>query len=352
MRAEGPSARLCGMTPTSQREAAKAFADYWRGRGYEKGETQPFWIGLLRDVLGVDHPERGFIEFEDKAHIDAKHGFIDGYIPSTRVLIEQKSLGKSLRAGIVQADGSVLTPFQQARRYCLDLPLSRQPRWIVTSNFESFLVYDRENLNAEPEEIRLADLPQEHYRLAFLVRTEADNVRKEEEVSRHAGEIVGKVYDAFLAQYADPEDPASLESLNQLCVRLVFLWYCEDADVFAHNQFADYLRRFPARDARRALIDLFKVLDTPPDKRDKYLDADLAAFPYVNGGLFAREDLEIPQLTEGLLSLIVKEGSGFDWREISPTIFGGAFESTLNPETRRQGGMHNVEAQQIGRAHV
>ena len=145
-------------TAAQQRAAAKEFADFWKGKGYEKGQTQPFWIGLLR-VLGVENPDRGYIEFEDRAHIDAAHGFIDGYVPATRVLVEQKSIGKNLRAGIAQSDGSVLTPYQQAKRYIVDLPLSRHPRWVVTCNFESFLVYDMERPNAEPETILLENLP-------------------------------------------------------------------------------------------------------------------------------------------------------------------------------------------------
>ncbi|MBQ6103996.1 MAG: class I SAM-dependent DNA methyltransferase [Kiritimatiellae bacterium] len=328
------------MTSQQQRAAAKEFADFWKGKGYEKGQTQPFWIGLLR-VLGVENPDRGYIEFEDRAHIDAAHGFIDGYLPATRVLVEQKSIGKNLRASIAQSDGSVLTPYQQAKRYIVDLPLSRHPRWVVTCNFESFLVYDMERPNAEPETILLENLPDELYRLSFLVQTEADFIRREEEISKAAGDVVGRIYDALLKQYRDPTSPASLKSLNELCVRLVFLFYAEDAGVFRHLQFRDYIRRFPARDARRALIDLFKVLDTRPEDRDPYLEPDLAAFPYVNGGLFANENLEIPQLTDEILALVVKNGSEeFDWKDISPTIFGAVFESTLNPETRRSGGMH------------
>ena len=328
------------MTPQEQKAAAKEFADYWKGKGYEKGQTQPFWIGLLR-VLGVEHPDQGYVEFEDRAHIDSAHGFIDGYIPATRVLIEQKSLGKSLRAGIPQSDGSVLTPFQQAKRYCFDLPVSRHPRWVVTCNFEELLVHDMERPNAEPESILLANLPDELYRLSFLVATEADFIRREEEISKAAGDVVGRIYDAFLKQYRDPSNPATLKSLNELCVRLVFLFYAEDAGVFRHLQFRDYLKPFPAAKARGALLDLFRVLDTPPAERDPYLDPDLAAFPYVNGGLFANAALEVPQLTDEILSLIVKNGSEeFDWKDISPTIFGAVFESTLNPETRRSGGMH------------
>ena len=265
------------------KDAARQFAEYWKGKGYEKGQTQPFWIGLLR-ILGVDNPDQGYIEFEDKANIDAAHGFIDGYIPATHVLIEQKSLGKDLRAAIRQSDGSLLSPYQQAKRYIVDLPLSRHPRWVVTCNFSEFLIYDMEKPNAEPESLLLQNLPSELYRLKFLTDTGSETIRREEEISKKAGEVVGLIYDALLKQYRNPENFDSLKSLNELCVRIVFLLYAEDADVFTHLQFHDYLARRETRDARRALIDLFKVLDTPPDKRDPYLEADLAGQRRVRHG--------------------------------------------------------------------
>ncbi|MBO4513650.1 MAG: class I SAM-dependent DNA methyltransferase, partial [Victivallales bacterium] len=332
--------------PAEQKAAARDFVALWTGKGYERGQTQPFWLSLLR-VLGIEQPE-AFIEFEDKAHIDSAHGFIDGYIPATHVLVEQKSLGKSLRAGIQQSDGSVLTPFQQAKRYAVDLPYSRRPRWVVTCNFSEFLLYDMEKPNAEPESLLLSELPEQLHRLRFLVDTGSEALRREEEISRKAGDVVGLIYDALLMQYRDPSSPATLKSLNQLCVRLVFLLYAEDADVFAHLQFHDYLKSFSAARARLALAELFKVLDTPVEKRDKYLDSDLAAFPYVNGGLFSDESVDIPQFTDDILDLLLRKASeNFDWKDISPTIFGAMFESTLNPETRRSGGMHYTSVANI-----
>ena len=334
------------ITTAKQKTEAMDFVSFWKDKGYEKGQTQPFWLSLLR-ILGIDKPET-FIEFEDKAHIDSAHGFIDGYIPATHVLIEQKSLGKSLRAGIPQSDGSLLTPFQQAKRYAVDLPYSRRPRWVVTCNFSEFLLYDMEKPNAEPESLLLTELPEQLYRLRFLVDTGSETIRREEEISKKAGDVVGLIYDALLKQYHDPSDPATLKSLNQLCVRLVFLLYAEDADVFTHLQFHDYLKQFPANKARGALIDLFKVLDTKPEERDPYLDSDLAAFPYVNGGLFADDNVEIPQISDEILDLILNKASeDFDWKDISPTIFGAVFESTLNPETRRSGGMHYTSVANI-----
>lgn len=335
------------MTSAEQRTAAKAFTKEWQGRGYEKGESQVFWLTLLRDVFGVEKPEE-MIFFEEQVHLDHT-SFIDGTIPSTHVLIEQKSLGKDLRKGIKQSDGSFLSPFQQAKRYAAELPYSQRPRWIVTCNFSSFLVYDMERPTGEPEEILLENLEKEYYRLSFLVDSGNEHLQREMEISIQAGDIVGILYDEILKQYKDPANEHSLKSLNMLCVRLVFCLYAEDAGIFGkRDMFHDYLARFEARDMRQAVINLFQVLDTEVDKRDPYLDAELAAFPYVNGGLFSDENIEIPQFTEHIREVLLQKASlDFDWSEISPTIFGAVFESTLNPETRRSGGMHYTSIENI-----
>ena len=338
------------MTDTQQRDAAKKFAQFWAGKGYEKGESQQFWTSLLHDVYGVEHPEE-FIKFEEQVHLDHT-SFIDGYIFSTKVMIEQKSLDKDLNKAIKQSDGSFLTPFQQAKRYITELPLSMHPRWVITCNFSTFYVYDMERPGGEPEEILLANLDKEYYRLQFLVETGNEHLQREMQVSIAAGEIVGLLYDAFAKQYADPTSEHALKSLNVLCVRLVFCLYAEDAGIFGHrSMFHDYLADFSAQHMRKALIELFRTLDTKPHERDPYLKDDnpkLAAFPYVNGGLFADENIEIPPFTDEIRTLLLdKASTNFNWAEISPTIFGAVFESTLNPETRRSGGMHYTSIENI-----
>lgn len=336
------------MTQLEQEQSAKQFAEFWKDKGYEKGQSQSFWLQLLKDVLGVEKPTE-FIEFEDQVHIDKNTGFIDAYIPSTKILIEQKSIDKDLRKGIRQSDGSLLNPFQQAKKYIAELPVSKHPKYVITCNFKSFLIYDMENPNGEPQEILLKNLPKEYYRLQFIVDQGNENIKKEMEVSIRAGEIVGEIYDEILPLYINPEDEHSLKSLNALCVRLVFCLYAEDAGLFGkHGMFHDYLNKFEASDLRRALIDLFKVLDTKIEDRDPYMKEELAQFPYVNGGLFADENIEIPNLTQNVKDLILSKASeGFNWNDISPTIFGAVFESTLNPETRRSGGMHYTSIENI-----
>lgn len=338
------------MTDVQQRAAAKAFSKNWKDRGYEKGDSQIFWVELLTTVFGVTEISQ-FISFEDQVHLDHT-SFIDGYIEKTHVMIEQKSINKSLTAAIRQSDGSILTPFEQAKRYSSELPYSKRPRWIVTSNFRSFYIYDMEKPGGDPEIILLENLEKEYYRLQFLVDEGNTSLQREMEVSIAAGEIVGLLYDALAKQYADSTTERAMKSLNILCVRIVFCLYAEDAGIFGqHGLFHDYLEEFDARKMRKAMIELFRTLDTKPEDRDPYLKDDnpqLAAFPYVNGGLFANEDIEIPPFTEEIRDLLLEKASAdFDWSEISPTIFGAVFESTLNPETRRSGGMHYTSIENI-----
>ena len=334
------------MTDTSKK-AVKEFVQRWTGKEYEKGESQIFWINLLQNVYGVENIS-GFITFEEQVKLDYTV-FIDGYIEATHVMIEQKSLGKDLRKGIKQSDGTFLTPFQQAKRYASELPYSKRPRWIVTCNFSEFLIYDMEKPNCEPEQILLKDLPKEYYRPQFLVDTRNDRIEREMQISLQAGELIGKLYDLILQQYKNPNSPETLRSLNMLCVRLVFCLYAEDSGIFgSHKMFGNYLKKFSIDEVRGKLIELFRVLDTRPEDRDPYMNDDLSAFPHVNGGLFADENIEIPRFTEEIVNLLLNGASKtFNWSEISPTIFGAVFESTLNPETRRSGGMHYTVRQEV-----
>ena len=337
------------LTQREQRKAAKEFAKKWEGIGYEKGDSARFWLSLLNEVYGVEKPS-DFMRFEDKIMLDHT-SFIDGYIPTTHVLIEQKSIDKDLRKGIRQSDGSILSPFQQAKRYSIELPYDDRPRWIVLSNFKEFHIFDMNKPQSEPEVVYLKDLEEDYYRLNFLVDKEDFYIKKSTEVSIKAGELVGTLYDALLKQYKDPSDEEILKNLNILCVRLVFCFYAEDVGLFGrHNMFYDYLKNFSNNpdSFRDALIKLFNVLDQEESERDPYQSEDLLAFPYVNGGLFADEDLVIPRLNEEIIDIILNKASGnFDWSKISPTIFGGVFESTLNPETRRSGGMHYTSIENI-----
>ena len=329
-----------------QKKAAKAFAEKWQGRGYEKGETQLFWVELLQTVYGVENPA-SYMECEVQVQLE-NTSFIDIYLPATKVMIEQKSINKDLSKAIRQSDGTMLTPLQQLKRYAAALGYFKYPRWGITCNFREFYIYDMGQPNGEPAVLKLEDLPTEYHRLNFLVDAGDDRIKQELEVSLNAGALVGRMYEMLLKQYGDNPTEEMLKSLNMLIVRIVFCLYAEDAGIFGRrNMFHDYLADFQPKHFRRALIDLFEVLDTPDNARDPYMEKILAEFPYVNGGLFADNHLIIPTFSEECVDLILNVACPFSWEGISPTIFGAVFESTLSAKIRRSGGMHYTSLENI-----
>lgn len=349
------------MTDAEQREAARQFANKWKGRGREDEDGRSYWIDFLSNVLGMENVTDR-VEFEKKVVVDGNTKRIDVYIPETHVLIEQKSFGKALDHKIMNSGSIELTPYDQAKRYNDNLPYDEKARWIITSNFSDIWIYDMNARVPEAVKISLDEIPSKYPLLDILIKKDVQKISHEMEVSIKAGDIVGLLYEAFLKQYKIPEVKAKeetieqkekrehkLKSLNALCVRIVFCLYAEDAGIFGkRNIFHDYLKAYEVKDCRRALLELFKVLDTPVSERDEYLEEDLAQFPYVNGGLFSDETIEIPPLTEEIKELLLTKASeDFDWSDISPTIFGAVFESTLNPETRRSGGMHYTSISNI-----
>lgn len=329
-----------------QKKAAKAFAEKWQGRGYEKGETQSFWSELLQTVYGVEIPS-AYMECEVQVQLE-NTSFIDIYLPATKVMIEQKSINKDLSKAIRQSDGTMLTPLQQLKRYAAALGYFKYPRWGITCNFQEFYIYDMGQPNGEPAVLKLEDLPTEYHRLNFLVDAGDDRIKQELEISLNAGALVGRMYEMLLKQYGENPTEEMLKSLNMLIVRIVFCLYAEDAGIFGRrNMFHDYLADFQPKHFRRALIDLFEVLDTPDNARDPYMEKILAEFPYVNGGLFADNHLIIPTFSEECVDLILNVACPFSWEGISPTIFGAVFESTLSAKIRRSGGMHYTSLENI-----
>lgn len=336
------------MTDAERREAARQFYQKWVNRGKEDEDDRSYWIDFLQDVMGIDHVTDR-IEFQKKVvGPGGNTKRIDAYIPETRVLIEQKSLNIDLAKPQQGHDG--MTPYEQAKMYDNSLPVSEKAKWIIISNFAEIWIYDMDTRVPEPTKFTLAEIPTKYSLFEFLVNQKQQKITQEMEISVKAGEFVGLIYDALLKQYINPENEESLKSLNMLCVRLVFCLYAEDAHIFGDNghMFHDYMEQYETKDMRKALIELFKILDTPEDKRDPYDTSDLSKFPYVNGGLFAEENIEIPNFTDEIRDiLLAKASEGFDWSMISPTIFGAVFESTLNPETRRSGGMHYTSIENI-----
>lgn len=330
----------------ARRQAAQQFARKWAGRGYEKGDTASFWLELLRDVVGMPDVTTN-VRFETST---TDRGYIDVVVPDAKTMIEQKSLGIPLDKAEVR-QGVQVTPFEQAKRYADSLPNSQRPDRIIVSDFATFRIHDLDTERPAENyvELALAELADHLHLLDFLRDPKGARVVREERASLQAGELIGRLYELLRVQYLDPDSSESQHSLNVLSVRLVFCLFAEDAGLFPKNALHRYLNDLPARQVRAALRELFAYLNTPPAERDPYASPELRAFPYVNGGLFSG-DAEIPPFSEEIVRMLVDEVSEeTDWSNISPTIFGAVFESTLNPNTRRSGGMHYTSPQNIHR---
>ena len=345
--------------PASKKEA-KEFVKRWKkrlgaipaGSNNEQQDTQKFWVDLLINVLGIpSNTIDSFVDFERKV----RGRRIDVFVSDHNFLCEQKSWGIDLDKPEPR-NGGMETPLQQAMWYARHLPYSERPRWVMTCNFGTFRLYDLDNERPEDtvQEFSLEELPDSLYLLSFLTSNETSRLHKEQQLSIEAGAYVSRLYDALAKQYhhIEEKDERAQEeqrSLNVLITRIIFLLYAEDADLLqSHQAFGRYCEGDPAK-LRRKLVDLFETIDTPLEQRDEYMDEDLAAFPYVNGGLFADSSIIVPQMTSEILEAITDASQDFDWREISGVIFGGVFEGTLNPETRHAGGMHYTSVENIER---
>ena len=334
------------MEQLEREKAIRGFIEDWRDRGDEKQHSQKFWIDLLEKVVGAVNATK-VIDFEERVKIGATK-YIDGYIAETKTIIEQKGSKIDLDRAEKQSDGTELTPFEQAKRYNDNLPYEKKARWIVVSNFQEFRIHDmnREEPEKDFTTIKFTELDKQSSAFKFLIDEKIERIRLEEDLSVKAGKLVGKLYDALFPQYINP-NASSLKSLNILCVRIVFCFYAEKSGLFeSRTAFEDYLMLFNLLSMRDALIKLFYALDTTPDKRDKY-DTATKSFPYVDGGLFQDKNIEIPNFTQEIVDVLINHCAVFNWAEISPTIFGAVFESTLNPETRKEGGMHYTSIENI-----
>lgn len=339
-------------TLTGLRNRATVFAQNWQNRGNEKSEARSYWMELLQDVLQLsDTNNPKTVCFERKTGLN---GYIDVLMIKARVLVEQKSLGVDLDKP-EKRQGLMLTPIQQAKRYADNLPPSEKPTVLITCNFGLFRIYDLEQdwIASKPQsEFTLADLPNHINELARLFRRESaqETIRvvQQEELSVKAGIYVAQLHDALAKCFPNPDDPAEHMALAMITVRIVFCLYAEDAGLFMANAFHDYVEHSSSDRLHTDLYDLFLYLDTAPENRPKYPDPRLKSFPYVDGGLF-NELIDVPPLTGELRDTLLLISEKFDWRDISPVIFGSLMEETLSRDERRKGGMHYTSVRNIHR---
>jgi hypothetical protein len=312
------------------RQSAQRFALEWRDDSYERGEAQTFWTDFLL-VFGVAR-RRVNAAFERHVHRTStgRAGFIDLLWPGM-LLAEHKSRGASLDAAM-----------NQALDYIDGLPDLDLPRLVVVSDFARIRVLDLEDPEKVEFEFPLEDFPREVDRFLNLAGYTSRRFENEDAVSIEAAELLGKVYDEIAATgYTGHQ-------LRVFLVRILFLLFGDDSGLWPRNQFADLLlnrTRDDGSDLGMWLGRLFVVLDTPETNRTTALDEDLAAFPYVNGGLY-EERIEPPDTTRSMWERL-REACHFDWSQISPAIFGSIFQSVMDDAARRAIGAHYTSEQNI-----
>jgi N-6 DNA Methylase len=298
---------------------AKAFSDEWADAYYEKGETQPFYEKFF-DIFGVKRKQVATYEQRVKL-LNGKHGFMDLFWPKT-LLIEQKSAKLDLnKAGV------------QAMDYIDGIRAEDQPRYVLTCDFQTWNLLDLETGRAT--KFTLADLHKHIESFGFILGRRV-SFGTQATVNIKAAELMGKLHDALEdANYTGHD-------LEQLLVRLLFCLFADDTGIFEPKdiflQLIEADTKEDGSDTGRMLIELFDVLNTHEDARQKGLSGELNAFPYVNGALFAGH-IKTPVFDKKTREMLL-DAARFDWGKVSPAIFGSLFQSVMSPKERRAKGAH------------
>ena len=308
------------------RARAHEFARQWADAHYEKGETQSFY----NDFFHVfDRERRSVARYEEHVKkLDNSSGYIDLFWPQT-LIVEQKSAGRGLNKAR-----------EQAGEYFDAIKESDKPRYQLLCDFQTFELLDRDTR----EEVRftLAELPQHVDRFGFIMGVKQRNFRDQAPVNIEASELMGRLHDALKASGYDGHD------LELFLVRTVFCLFADDTDIFKPDIFLNLLEDRTAEDGSDLgprLSELFQLLNTPEEKWQTNLDADLRDFCYINGDLFA-QPLRIPAFDATMRAALI-EAANFNWSEISPAIFGSLFQSVMNPKERRAQGAHYTTEKNI-----
>lgn len=308
------------------RKRATEFSKEWENVTDERAEAQTFWNNFFY-IFGVSRKRVASFEKPVKK-ADGHQGFID-LLWKGIVLVEHKSKGKDLE-----------TAYKQAKDYFPGLKDEELPRYIVVSNFQDIKLFDLES-NTDSE-FKLKDLYKNINLFGFISGYQQKVYKDQEPVNIKAAELMGGLHDALLANGYQGHE------LEVMLVRLLFCLFAEDTTIFEKQQFTEYieLRTNPdGSDLGIHLGQLFQTLNAAEDKRQKNLDEQVAAFPYVNGSLFA-ETINLASFNSEMRSKLLK-CCYFDWSIISPAIFGSMFQSVMNPKERRNLGAHYTSEKNI-----
>ena len=309
------------------RVRAASFVQEWWNTVRERSETQSFYNDFF-EIFGVKR--RTVARYEQHVKkLDNSSGFIDLFWPGV-LIVEQKSIGRDLTKA-----------YGQAGEYFDALKESERPRYILVSDFQSFELHDLDErkMLAFP----LKDLPEHVEAFGFILGVQRRSFRDQDPVNIQASELVGRLHDALFESGYRGHD------LERFLVRIVFCLFADDTGIFEPRDiFLEFIETRTGEDGSDTgarLMELFQVLDTPEDQRQKTRDEDLTRFPYINGDLF-KGSLRIPAFDSDMRRILL-DACNFDWSNISPAIFGALFQSIMDPEERRAIGAHYTTEKNI-----
>ncbi len=309
------------------RVRATEFAREWANASDERREAQTFYNEFFK-IFGVRR--RNVARYEEHvAKLNDQSGYIDLFWPG-KLIVEQKSLGRDLRAA-----------YDQAGEYFDALSESERPRYILVCDFQTFELRDLDE--DEIVKFTLQELPRHVEAFGFIMGVQRRAFRDQDPANIEAAELVGRLHDAIAEAGHESRD------LKRFLVRIVFCMFADDTGVFdPPDHFLDFIETRTSEDDANLgswLNHVFEILNKPQDARPATLDEDLARFPYINGDLFSG-NLETISFDAKMRSALL-DACRFDWSNISPAIFGALFQSVMDSKERREMGAHYTTEQNI-----
>ncbi len=313
------------------RHRAIEFSHEWKDETRERAEAQTFW----NDFFGIFGMKRRRIAvYEKEVELFNEHkGLIDLFWKGT-LLVEHKSQGSSLDKAYDQAIG-----------YSHGLKDEELPKYVIVSDFQSIRIYNLDEETPNWHEFKLEHLVDNIHLFDFIRGVPKRAYKDEDPVNIKAAELMGRLHDAL------KDNGYSGHRLEVFLVRIMFCLFADDTGIFEKDHFSFYTRTYTSvdgRDVGTTLNYIFQTLNTPEDQREKNLDEDMNAFPYINGNLF-EEMLPIPSFNSKTREFLLR-CCYFDWSKVSPAIFGTMFQSVIDPVKRRNLGAHYTSEKNILKA--
>jgi type II restriction/modification system DNA methylase subunit YeeA len=222
--------------------------------------------------------------------------------------------------------------------------LKHEQRFAIVTDYKTLVAIDTKT--QDKLDVELNELPKHFdFFLPWAGMEKAQHANENPADVKAAGKMA-KLFDEIKKDNPDLS-PEFIHGMNVFLSRLLFCFFAEDTNIFTNNQFTNSIASHTqpdGSDLSTYLDKLFEVLDTH-EKDRKDLPAYLQAFPYVNGGLFAKR-IPAPKFSRRSRQAIIDSGE-LQWKEINPDIFGSMFQAVVSVDQRGNLGQHYTSVPNI-----